>query len=141
MRGTSLSVVSDVYNLVMSTEIPNFISGSVYKVERPLNSTLEDMVIMFRTGLDGRLLDGNTQEGALSINIFVPFIDNGMGVKTPNIERLEQIETFIEPLLRGTTDKYIYWYGDMIQSFREDTINQSFIYVDLRYRMQTGNFK
>lgn len=141
MRGTSTSVINDVYDLIMGTEIPSFINGGVYKVERPYNSKQEDCVIMFRTGLDGRLQDGNTQEGALSINFWVPFIDNGMGSKTPNLIRLNEIETFVEPLLRGTSNEYLYWYGDMIQIFRENEIGQSFIYVDLRFRKTTGTIK
>lgn len=139
MRGTSTSVINDVYDRIVGTDIPSFINGSIYKVERPYNSNLEDCVIMFRTGLDGRILDGNTQEGALSVNFWVPFIDNGMGSKTPDLVRLNEIEIFIEPLLRGTSENYLYWYGDMIQIFRENEIEQSFIYVDLRFRKQTGN--
>lgn len=137
-RPTGINVIDDVWERLRYSPILTFIDGTIYKLERPLNSQKEDCVINFRTGLDGRILEGNTIEGALSLNFWVPFIDNAIGSKTPNITRIREISDFIEPIIRGTTADYLYWYGDMIQAFRENNIEQSFIYVDLRFRKQTG---
>lgn len=138
MRKTAGSVIDDLYTLIKGSNIPSLIQGSVYKVKRPTGSNEEDLIIMFRSGLDNRILDHNTQSGALSINIYVPFIDNGTGIKIPNLSRITDIEMAIEPIFRSfTSGEYLFTIGNMIQSFDEETIEQSFIYVDLRFTKQT----
>lgn len=130
--------MDDVYGLIMNSPIPEFIGGKVYKKNRPTDSDAEDCIIMFRAGLDNRVLDGNTQSGALSINFYVPFIDNGTGVKIPNLARLTEIEMFLEPIFRSfTSGEYLFTIGDLIQSFEDNTLEQSFIYVDLRFVKST----
>lgn len=138
MRKTGGSVVDDIYMLVKESNIPLFINGEVYKNNRPTGRNAEDCVISFKTGLDNRIQDGNTQVGAVTINIYVPFIDNGTGVKIPDLQRITDIEMFVEPIVRSwTSAEYLFTVGDMIQSFPDNTIEQSFIYVDLRFTKST----
>lgn len=138
MRKTAGAVLDDVCELILCSSIPSFISGEVYKNNRPTNSRNEDCVVKFKTGLDNKVQDGNTQSGALSINIYVPFINNNTGVKIPNLSRISEIEMFIEPIVRSwTSGEYLFSIGDMIQSFEDNTIEQSFIYVDLRFVKST----
>lgn len=141
MRKTGGAVVDNVYSFILQSEIPNFISGDVYKNKRPTNNKIEDCIIMFRTGLDNRVMDGNTQSGALSINIYVPFIDNGTGIKIPNQSRITEIEMFVEPIFRSFLNaEYLFTIGNMIQHFDDNEIEQSFIYVDLRFVKATTEF-
>lgn len=138
MRKTGSAIVNDVYELMVNSPIPSFILGKVYKHTRPTNSEDEDCTIRFKTGLDNRLQDGNTQSGAVTINIYVPFIDNGSGTKVPNTGRIHEIETFIEPIIRSwSSAEYLFSIGDMIQSFEDNSLEQSFIYVDLRFIKST----
>lgn len=130
MKKTGGQVLDDVYRLLKESGITGFVSGSLYKNSRPFDSQLEDIVVSFKTGLDGQF-----QDGAVTINIYVPDIDNGSGCKVINSARCTEIEVMANEAIKPfTSSEYLFSLGNMIQTFEEPEIKQHFVSVDLRFK-------
>lgn len=133
MKKTGGQVINDVFALLKESGLADFVSGSLYKNSRPLNSQLEDIVVSFKTGLDGQF-----QDGAVTVNIWVPNIDNGSGQKVINSARCTAIEAKANEVIpQYTSSEYLFSLGNMIQTFEEPEINQHFVNIDLRFRRTT----
>jgi hypothetical protein len=133
MRKTGGQVLDDVYRLIMNGDLPGFVSGGLYKSVRPENSKLEDVVLVFKTGIDGQF-----QEGAITINVYVPYVDNGGMNLTPNLSRTTEIEGKLrESITPFVSSEYLFWLGNMIQTFDEVEIKHSFVSVDLKFKKAT----
>lgn len=133
MKKTGGQVLNDVFALIRESGLADFVSGSLYKNSRPLDSQLEDIVVSFKVGLDGQF-----QEGALTINIYVPDIDNGSGVKVMDSGRCTAIEAKANEVIpQYVSSEYLFSLGNMIQTYREEEIGQHFVSVDLRFKRTT----
>lgn len=82
MKATLLEVLDLLYSHVKGLAV----SGGVYKLRRPLNSTQEDIV------LNGITLsqDRRHQQGTCNVNIYVPNLETTAGSQ-PDILRLEAL--------------------------------------------------
>lgn len=132
MKKSGDEVLDDLYPLINNSEIMSIISGSLYKdgTMRPLNSTQEDAVMLFKAGLDGQI-----QDGAIVINIYVPDIDTGAGGKTKDSKRTAEISRkAYEVFENKVVGEYYFRIGNIIQTYREDKIDQHFVSIDLRFR-------
>lgn len=136
MKKSGDEVLNDLYPPVNASGLIAMLSGKLYKdgTMRPLNSTEEDAILSFKAGLDGQI-----QEGAVTLNIYVPDIDNGSGGKTKNSARTAAIsqkanEEFGEGKHVGN-----YWFrlGNIVQTYKAEIPNQHFVSVDLRFRLRT----
>lgn len=132
MKKSGDEVINDLYLIIRDSGLMEFVSGDLYRdgTQRPLNSPKEDVVMTFKTGLDGQI-----QDGAAVVNIFVPDIDAGVGGLTKDISRTSAIskiacEIFDDKVI----GEYKFRLGNMINTFREDKINQHFVSIDVRFR-------
>lgn len=135
MKKSGDEVINDLYPVIRDSGLLDIIGGKLYKdgTMRPLNSTNEDAVISFKAGLDGQI-----QDGAVTINIYVPDIDAGFGGKTKNSVRTVAISRKAYELFDNKViDEYKFSLGNMIQTYREEAIGQHFVSIDLRFRRTT----
>ena len=70
MIHTDIDIKDEVWNWITQSQLSAEISGSVYKDQRPLNSTLEDIVI----AVIARDADRQMQEATVNVNVYVPDI-------------------------------------------------------------------
>jgi hypothetical protein len=135
MKKSGDEVLNDLYPLLNGSEYIAMLSGRLYKdgTMRPLNSIKEDTIMSFKAGLDGQI-----QEGAVTLNTYVADIDNGSGGKTKNSARTAAISAKARELFDNkVVGSYLFRFGNMVQTYREETIGQHFVSIDLRYRMTT----
>lgn len=135
MKKTGSQVESDIYKLVKNSVIATAITGKVYRfATRPHESKLEDSIIIFITGLDGE-----NQDGALSINTYIPYITFG-GSLIKNVKRCNELEIICQQFVDSLpTDNYLFSLGQVISTFDEAEINQHFINIKLRFKYNTLN--
>lgn len=63
-----------LYDLLKNSSLNSALNGGLYKIERPQNSNLEDIVVS--SMLVG---DGGFQDGVANVNIYIPKIDINIG--------------------------------------------------------------
>ena len=86
-----------IYNSIADSILRSEISGGLYKDERPLGSTKEDIVVGM---ID--LSSGSVQAGTINVNIYVPYMDvtiGGLVQKKPNHSRLRDLSRLALDLL------------------------------------------
>ena len=125
-------VLNDLFPIVRDSGLMEIVDGELYKdgPMRPLDSDKEDVVMAFKTGEDGQF-----QEGYVVINIYVPDIDNGSGGNTKNSARTTAISQACYEIFENKSfGEYLFWYGNMVNTFSEDEIGQHFVNIDLRFK-------
>lgn len=135
MTKTGQQIEDDIFGFVKNSPLAALVTGLTYKFGmRPRNSTKEDIVVKFVTGLDGEI-----QDGVVVVNIFVPNIDAfNNGVLVRNITRCKQIEMeaniWVASLTAGKSN-YKFSLAQTIYTQEEQSINQHFITVRLKFRL------
>ncbi|EGD33352.1 hypothetical protein [Capnocytophaga sp. oral taxon 338] len=128
MKKGGTQIEKDVFD-TFKNEIKNFISGDVYlQGTRPHNSTKEDCVIGYLTGINKDI-----QEGKVNINFYVPKINIGTQKNVKNIARILEIEEFMSQLVRRITDEYFFIQEQTINSFEENEF-QNLVNAVLKYK-------
>lgn len=88
---TEQEIERDFYSFVKNSSLGKSIKGKVYRDEmRPANAKSEDLIIKFYTGVDGQI-----QTGTVIIDIYVPDIANGDGLKVKNSPRIAELQRLI----------------------------------------------
>ena len=133
MKKTALQIEDDIFSIVKSSNIAAFVNGQTYRDGfRPENSELEDIIVIYSTG-NAEIV----QKGVVIVNIYVPDI-NLRGKKVANKARLKAIEVlageFIEKHYSG---QYLLELSDIVQSFKEEDINQHFVSIRIKYTLLT----
>ena len=132
---TSEQVLTDVYQMLKDSALSSMISGAVYRDEenRPRDSRVEDMIIVFKTGVSGEV-----ERGIVTVRIYVPDIDpfeNGVMVKDgARIAELQRAAAEWTKTLKAYKSNYVFNVEDTINSFAESDIKQHFVSMDLNYR-------
>jgi hypothetical protein len=132
---SSLDSVTDVFKLLNSSPVKALISGGIYKYKRPLNSTLEDIVIN-SLGLNANPI----QRGLVNVNIHVENLviaSNPADRSQPNTARMKVLTDAAVTTLKenwGTTEDLLIEV-DNTQVFEENTHHFSNIRV-LFYSLQ-----
>ena len=132
MKKSGDDIIDDLFPIIRDSGLMSIVNGKLYKdgTMRPLNSNKEDVIMTFKTGLDGQF-----QDGAVVINIYVPDIDINAGGKSKNSPRTTEIsKACYEIFDKKSFGNYLFWYGNMVNTFREDAIDQHFVSIDLRFR-------
>lgn len=135
MNKTAQQIEDDILNRVLQSQLPGLVDGGVYRFgTRPFNSTREDIVVKFVTGLDGQW-----QSGVAVVNTYVPDISNGDGTTIRNITRCRAIESkVLEFVQRLNPDpKYLFSTDATIQTISEPDIKQHFINLKLKFKLKT----
>lgn len=134
MRKTGQQIEDDVFELVQNSELSYLVKGKIYKEgTRPVNSLNEDAIVSFKTGLDAQF-----QQGELTLNIYVPDIDNGGMILVKDIARCREIESKADSIVRTfTSSEYLFYLGGTPQTFQfqsEGTkVKQHFVNIKLRF--------
>lgn len=69
MKYTDIEIKDLMYELIKTSDIPGRVSGKVYKVPRPVNSQLEDVVISVVARSASEI-----QNFSVNVNLYVPDI-------------------------------------------------------------------
>lgn len=69
MKYTDIEIKDLMYKLIKASDIPGRVSGKVYKVPRPVNSQLEDVVISVVARSASEI-----QSFSVNVNLYVPDI-------------------------------------------------------------------
>lgn len=132
---TSKEIEQDMRKLILASPVASAVSGSVYfPGYRPRDSKLEDIVIVFLSGLATQM-----QKGIVSVKIYVPDIDPyGNGVMVENGARTEELQRIVQDWLdsypAAQTD-YLIELQDTITTVEDVDIQQHFVSVMLHYTL------
>ena len=137
MARTAHKIQGDIKRLIENSDLAKAVSGKVYRGdgengERPRDSRLEDIVVIFTAGIPDQI-----HEGVVTVNIFVPDIDvYGKGELVEDGKRCEELESEAEKWYRGLRGKsdYLISLEDTIHTSYAPELHQHFIVVSLRYR-------
>ena len=69
---TELNIIDAFYSYISSSPLKSMVTGKIYRMPRPINSSVEDVVIsVLATG------NGQIQPFTLNVNVYVPDIKRG----------------------------------------------------------------
>jgi len=115
-----------LWHIVKASPLAGIISGSVYKLQRPTDSKLEDIVVNAIT-IDSELV----QTGVANLNIHVPDLVNGM----PNTARIEQLESIAKGIiLKGWGSNYTFFIENQQTIQDQDAADNWFINFRIRFK-------
>lgn len=143
MARTAHRIQSDIRSLIEGSSLAGAVSGKVYRgnpedSDRPRDSKLEDIVVVFTTGTPEQI-----HEGVVTVKIYVPDIDTyGNGDYVEDGKRCEALEVEADKWyesLHGRTD-YLFGLQDTIHTQSDPEIGQHFVVVRLRYRCLEENY-
>lgn len=128
---------SILYKVINSTTgITSVLTGGVYVGERPLNSTLEDIVINTITLTQDYL----PQLGTSNVNIHVTDVNatiKGVTQKVANRARLSQLSSLVLDALRAARITGLKWSISSMNTIQEADISQH--YVNIRIDWNINN--
>lgn len=135
MIKTEQQIERDFYSFIKNSPLGKAIKGGIYRDEmRPINSSDEDLVIKFLSGIDEQV-----QIGVIVINLYVPdIIFSSDGRKVKDISRMAELEELILSFVEDN-DNTEYWMqtdGTPISMLNED-VNQHFIYARIKFNRIT----
>lgn len=134
MRKTGGEIEKDLYTLIKNSAVKTDITGSLYRQGmRPLNAKTEDAVVSFLAGIDGQI-----QEGILNLNLYVPDVLSN-GIKVKNITRCTELEVICNTFIQShsMSGDYLFELDKMIQTFKEESIEQHFVNCRIKFRLST----
>lgn len=134
MAKTSKQIEGDIYRLLRDSTLFTQVSGNVYRERmRPKDSLLEDIVVIFTTGIPTEI-----QAGVVTVNIYVPANDPYEdGTLTEDGQRCEEVERLAQAWFDSLTAEvscYKFELAQTIHTTWNADINQSFVVVKLSYR-------
>jgi len=137
MRKTGGEIELDVFNLLVNSGLKTALSGSVYSSgARPANSTVEDAVVSFLTGLDGDI-----QTGIVNVNVYVPNVYSGTkdGATVKNTSRCREIEIVVNNIIQSNSmnGDYLFELDKMIQTYEVVGLGQHFVNCRIKFRLST----
>ena len=121
---TQFDQIATLYAILNDSSLKIAISGGLYKLRRPVNSSQEDVVINSLS-----IGEGNLQRGIVNVNIHVPDLVvklNGEVQNQPNIKRLGELSSLAHDILAEVSTST---YSIFIQSstiIEERAINAHF---------------
>ncbi len=131
MNLSSSDIEQDIYDMLKGSGLEAAISGSIYKSGmRPFNSSSQDVVITFLSGLSNQI-----QRGIVNVNVYVPntLIDDRYYKNTITCKLFEtELKNWLETL---ESDKYLIKLDKTLQVFAEPKINQHFINARLNFKL------
>ena len=123
---TTFDISDILYPIINVTSVTGTIDGRVYRDKKPLNSELQDIVIIPLTNYNG---DEIIQFPVYMVNCFCKNFDNGL----PNITKLKTITDAVIKVIEdysATSNYYVFEITN--QTLMQDTDQISMSYVNLR---------
>lgn len=132
---TTIEIASDIYPIV-AEYFADKISGAVYYENcRPLDSTLEDAVVIVPNVSAEQI-----QLGKAKINVFIPDVDCGSGRYVPDIARIEEVSSHDEAIvtkLNDTNSDYLFELSASTTFLKADGIEQHFVNINIELKRIT----
>lgn len=130
MLKTEQQIERDFYALVKDSELGRAVKGGIYRSgTRPSNSTSEDLVIKFLSGLDGQI-----QTGIIIINLYVPdkqYAD----VSSIDFERVGELQELIMSFVGGAArTEYAMQTDGTPRTILNEEIGQHLIYARIKFK-------
>lgn len=134
---TAKQIQSDIISLLEGSTLVESVSGAVYRGTpdssyRPRDSRLEDIVVIFTSGLPEEV-----ETGVVTIHIYVPDIDlYDDGVLVEDGRRTEAIEALAEDWVKSLTcdrSNYKFNLRQTIHTQSQPELHQHFVVVRLGY--------
>ena len=123
---TTFDISDILYPIINVTSVTGTIDGRVYRDKKPLNSELQDIVIIPLTNYNG---DEIIQFPVYMVNCFCKNFDNGL----PNITKLKTITDAVIKVIEDYSATSNYYVFDITnQTVMQDTDQISMSYVNLR---------
>lgn len=133
---TGTEIEQHVYDLIRNSPIKNLITGEVYLAGlRPLNSDLEDTIVIYQTSLGGQI-----QDGSVNVNTYVPnipFESNGSMTMVKDFNRCILIERACQDFANALpVGRYKFSLATGIQTFEYEA-DQHFVNMRLKFSYNT----
>jgi hypothetical protein len=138
---STLEIINEVYYALSSGIIyysppgkpsqGEFVTGGIFKLQRPDNSTEEDIVISALP-----VSDGTPDRCTVNVNIYVPDMSvtiNGRVQYQPDYTRLKTISEAVISLLDEIYRGYFSFYISSQAIYKEASINQHFSNIRIEY--------
>jgi hypothetical protein len=123
---TTFDISEILYPIINVTSVTGTIDGRVYRNKKPLNSELQDIVIIPLSNYNG---DEIIQDATFMVNCFCKNHDNGL----PNITKLKTITDAVIKVIEAYNATSNYYVFDIAnQTVMQDTDQISMSYVNLR---------
>lgn len=100
---TPFEAMTKVWKL-LNAQVAGNLTGGVYKMNRPLGSTLEDIVVNSLPTVAGT---GDLDECIINVNCYAPSVPstkNGVTFKVANTKRMQEIAELVAGKLRNVDD-------------------------------------
>lgn len=129
---TTLEAVNIVWRILNDSALKNALSGSIYKLKRPLNSAKEDVVVNSLPINSEQL-----QYGVINVNLHVPNLvitaNGAQDYTQPDFVRLKELSATAIPLLTDVWDDG--WHFDVQQHtvIEEAEVNEHFVNIRLEF--------
>ena len=130
MKGV-VQVIDDVYSVLKTSQLKTAVSGSLYKMQRPDDSTKEDIVINSLP-----VVSGDVDECVVNVNVYVPDLQISIAGKPqtqPDFARMKQLTDIGKLALEEYSSQSFRFFLDNVGVIREQSINQHFINFRLSY--------
>ena len=123
---TTFDISDILYPIINVTSVTSTIDGRVYRDKKPLNSELQDIIVIPLSNFNG---DEVIQEATFMVNCFCKNFDNGL----PNITKLKTITDAVIKVIEDYSATSNYYVFDIAnQTVMQDTDQISMSYVNLR---------
>lgn len=137
---TGLDMVNDAFGILNVPDITTVITGNLYKLARPKNSKVEDIVINALP-----LTAEQLQKGVFNVNIHVPNLKNvvigGVTDETqPDVTRLGQIGKIVVEKLRDVVGNDFHFNADNSGYPIKDEDDTWYLNVRVSYYAVQTNF-
>jgi hypothetical protein len=123
---TSFDINNILYPIINVTSVTSTIDGRVYRNKKPLNSELQDIVVIPLSNYNG---DEIIQDATFMVNCFCKNYDNGL----PNITKLKTITDAVIKVIEDYNATNNYYIFDITnQTVMQDTDQINLSFVNLR---------
>lgn len=137
MIKTEQQIERDFYSFIRDSPIGKAINGGVYRDGmRPANSTAEDLIVKFLSGIDDQV-----QTGVVIINLYVPDVAfSSDGRKVKDSSRIAELEELILSFVNDNADTEYWMQTDGTPaSMLNEEINQHLIYARIKFKRITAD--
>ena len=123
---TTIDINDILYPIINVTSVKNTIDGKVYRNKKPLNSELQDIIIIPLSNYVGEEV---INEATFMINCFCKNFNNG----TPDITKLRLIINAVVAVIEAYNNTSNYYVFEIVNQILLNDVDQtSMSYINLR---------
>ena len=123
---TPSKVIDIAYSVINQSPIKTAMTGCLYKIDRPLNQSTEDIIINALS-----VSNEAVQQGIINVNLHVPNLVLGDGGVQDNTRadfaRLDELSTIFAPTMDQLFTSGVFFEVQNINIFPEENIAEHFV--------------